>query len=143
MKGALCIRTSIPSMSRTIYGHHQRFLDTYYNPFKGVVPFFLDFARPPFIFYYYFFYLASFRGGLKLSLQEVTEVSAVTKSISYRSQSSLHPIKNPLSLFGGERHLALSEFFPRFLQIDLRVRLRGLVFLRLKRFECNPTLSTG
>lgn len=35
VKGALCIRTSIPSMSRTIYGHHQRFLDTYYNPFKG------------------------------------------------------------------------------------------------------------
>ena len=35
MKGALCISTSIPSMSRTIYGHHQRFLDTYYNPFKG------------------------------------------------------------------------------------------------------------
>ena len=41
VKGALCIRTSIPSMSRTIYGHHQRFLDTYYNPFKGVVHFFL------------------------------------------------------------------------------------------------------
>ena len=40
VKGALCIRTSIPSMSRTIYGHHQRFLDTYYNPFKGVVPLF-------------------------------------------------------------------------------------------------------
>jgi len=35
VKGALCISTSIPSMSRTIYGHHQRFLDTYYNPFKG------------------------------------------------------------------------------------------------------------
>ena len=36
VKGALCIRTSIPSMSRTVYGHHQRYLDTYYNPFKGV-----------------------------------------------------------------------------------------------------------
>ena len=36
VKGALCIQTSIPSMSRTIYGHHQRFLDTYYNPFKGI-----------------------------------------------------------------------------------------------------------
>ncbi|CAH3040949.1 unnamed protein product [Porites lobata] len=35
VKGALCIRTSIPSMSRTVYGHHQRYLDTYYNPFKG------------------------------------------------------------------------------------------------------------
>ena len=37
VKGALCMSTSIPSMSRTIYGHHQRFLDTYYNPFKGIV----------------------------------------------------------------------------------------------------------
>ena len=37
VKGALCIRASIPSMSRTIYGHHQRFLDTYYNPYHGMV----------------------------------------------------------------------------------------------------------
>ncbi|KAL4237994.1 Acetyl-coenzyme A synthetase 2-like [Mactra antiquata] len=36
VKGALCIRRPWPGMARTIYGDHQRFLDTYYNPYPGV-----------------------------------------------------------------------------------------------------------
>ena len=67
-------------------------------------------------------YLASLlRGGLKRSLQEVGgKCSRKIDIISLRRLSS--PPKNPLSLCDGERHLALSEFFPRFLQIVLRVR---------------------
>ena len=38
VSGALCVRSSIPSMSRTIYGHHERFLDTYYRPYPGASP---------------------------------------------------------------------------------------------------------
>ncbi|XP_061183415.1 acetyl-coenzyme A synthetase 2-like, mitochondrial [Saccostrea echinata] len=34
-KGALCIKSVWPGMARTIYGDHNRFLDTYYNPFPG------------------------------------------------------------------------------------------------------------
>lgn len=33
--GALCIKHPWPGMARTIYGHHRRFLDTYYRPFAG------------------------------------------------------------------------------------------------------------
>lgn len=33
--GALCIKSCWPGMARTIFGDHQRFLDTYYNPYKG------------------------------------------------------------------------------------------------------------
>ncbi|KAL8590860.1 Acetyl-coenzyme A synthetase 2-like, mitochondrial [Nucella lapillus] len=34
--GALCIRSNWPGMARTIYGDHQRFLDTYFKPCPGV-----------------------------------------------------------------------------------------------------------
>jgi len=34
-EGALCIKKPWPSMARTIYGNHQRFLDTYYKPYPG------------------------------------------------------------------------------------------------------------
>ncbi|XP_064623292.1 acetyl-coenzyme A synthetase 2-like, mitochondrial [Lineus longissimus] len=33
--GALCIKKPWPGMARTIYGHHDRFLETYYKPFPG------------------------------------------------------------------------------------------------------------
>ncbi|XP_071159173.1 acetyl-coenzyme A synthetase 2-like, mitochondrial [Mytilus edulis] len=33
--GALCINSCWPGMARTIYGDHQRFIDTYFKPFKG------------------------------------------------------------------------------------------------------------
>ncbi|EDO39135.1 predicted protein [Nematostella vectensis] len=33
--GALCFRSSVPGMCRTIYGHHERFLNTYYRPYPG------------------------------------------------------------------------------------------------------------
>ncbi|KAK3740035.1 hypothetical protein QZH41_019662 [Actinostola sp. cb2023] len=35
VKGALCFRASVPGMCRTIYGHHERYLDTYYRPYPG------------------------------------------------------------------------------------------------------------
>ena len=35
VSGACCIKAPWPGMARTIYGDHQRFLDTYYNPFPG------------------------------------------------------------------------------------------------------------
>lgn len=34
-KGALCIKSVWPGMARTIYGDHERFLNTYYNPYPG------------------------------------------------------------------------------------------------------------
>jgi acetyl-CoA synthetase len=33
--GVLCIENPWPSMARTIYGDHNRFLETYLRPFKG------------------------------------------------------------------------------------------------------------
>lgn len=33
--GKLCIKNPWPGMARTIYGDHQRFLDTYLKPFYG------------------------------------------------------------------------------------------------------------
>ena len=35
VSGALCIKTSWPGMMRTVYGDHQRFIDTYLSAFKG------------------------------------------------------------------------------------------------------------
>ena len=35
VNGALCIKKPWPGMARTIFGDHQRFLDTYYKPFPG------------------------------------------------------------------------------------------------------------
>ncbi|MEY8717242.1 acetate--CoA ligase [Francisella philomiragia] len=34
-KGALCIRTATPGMARTIYGDHDRYIQTYFSSFKG------------------------------------------------------------------------------------------------------------
>nr|XP_009861319.2 acetyl-coenzyme A synthetase 2-like, mitochondrial [Ciona intestinalis] len=34
-EGALCIKNPWPGMARTIYGDHERFMDTYYRPFPG------------------------------------------------------------------------------------------------------------
>lgn len=36
VKGALCIKSVWPGMARTIYGDHQRFLNTYYTPYPGM-----------------------------------------------------------------------------------------------------------
>ena len=33
--GACCLKTPWPGMARTIYGDHERFLDTYYRPYPG------------------------------------------------------------------------------------------------------------
>ncbi|XP_014675986.1 PREDICTED: acetyl-coenzyme A synthetase 2-like, mitochondrial [Priapulus caudatus] len=33
--GALCIKLPWPGMARTIYGHHNRYVDTYFKPFQG------------------------------------------------------------------------------------------------------------
>jgi len=35
IEGALCFNKPWPGMARTIYGNHDRFLDTYYNPYEG------------------------------------------------------------------------------------------------------------
>ena len=35
MKGALCIKRPWPGMARTIYGDHQRFIETYYKTYPG------------------------------------------------------------------------------------------------------------
>ena len=35
VSGNLCIRGSVPSMARTVYGDHQRYLETYYTAFPG------------------------------------------------------------------------------------------------------------
>ena len=34
--GALCMKLAWPGMARTVYGDHQRFLDTYYRPYPGI-----------------------------------------------------------------------------------------------------------
>ncbi len=34
-RGALCIQKPWPGMFRTVFGDHQRYLDTYYRPFPG------------------------------------------------------------------------------------------------------------
>ena len=34
-QGALCIKRAWPGMMRTVYGDHQRFVDTYFSQFKG------------------------------------------------------------------------------------------------------------
>lgn len=34
-EGVLCIRNPWPSMARTIYGDHKRFIDTYLKPYPG------------------------------------------------------------------------------------------------------------
>lgn len=34
-EGNLCIRNPTPGMARTIYGNHERFVDTYFRPFPG------------------------------------------------------------------------------------------------------------
>ena len=35
VSGNLCVRKPWPGMARTIYGDHERFLDTYYRPYPG------------------------------------------------------------------------------------------------------------
>ena len=35
VRGALCIKASWPGQMRTVYGDHQRFIDTYFSAFKG------------------------------------------------------------------------------------------------------------
>lgn len=35
--GNLCIKKPWPSMARTIYGNHEKFLDTYYHPYSGKI----------------------------------------------------------------------------------------------------------
>lgn len=35
VSGNLCIRSSVPSMARTVYGDHKRYLETYYTAFQG------------------------------------------------------------------------------------------------------------
>jgi acetyl-CoA synthetase len=35
VSGLLCIRNTWPGMARTIYGDHERFMETYLTPFKG------------------------------------------------------------------------------------------------------------
>ena len=35
MSGHLCVRRPWPGMARSIYGDHERFLDTYYRPYPG------------------------------------------------------------------------------------------------------------
>ncbi|MFT6850917.1 MAG: acetyl-CoA synthetase [Sphingobacteriales bacterium] len=35
IEGALCVKFPWPGMARTIYGDHQRFIDTYFSAFKG------------------------------------------------------------------------------------------------------------
>jgi len=36
VSGHLCIKKPTPGMARTIYGDHERFLDTYYRPHPGL-----------------------------------------------------------------------------------------------------------
>jgi acetyl-CoA synthetase len=35
VRGALCLKASWPGQMRTVYGDHQRFIDTYFSAFKG------------------------------------------------------------------------------------------------------------
>ena len=37
VSGHLCIKRPTPGMARTIYGDHERFLDTYYRPHPGIL----------------------------------------------------------------------------------------------------------
>lgn len=34
-EGALCLKSAWPGMARTIYGDHQRFIDTYFKEYPG------------------------------------------------------------------------------------------------------------
>ena len=34
-EGALCVGSIWPGVSRTVFGDHQRYLDTYFKPFAG------------------------------------------------------------------------------------------------------------
>ena len=34
--GALCLKQPWPGMARTIHGSHQRYLDTYFRPYRGL-----------------------------------------------------------------------------------------------------------
>lgn len=34
-EGALCLRKPWPGMARTIWGSHERFLETYFKPYPG------------------------------------------------------------------------------------------------------------
>lgn len=36
-EGILCIKEPWPSMARSIYGDHQRFIETYLKPFPGSI----------------------------------------------------------------------------------------------------------
>lgn len=114
--------------------------------------FFSDFARSHLIFFFWLGF--SPPRTLERSLQEVAEVSAGTKSISYRSEDSLHPKKKPLTalgLCGGEGHLALSEFFSRFNGLFCRLDFAGWMFSRAWNglsviphlVECFPALDRG
>lgn len=35
VKGVVCMKQTWPSLARTIYGDHERFLKTYMKPYKG------------------------------------------------------------------------------------------------------------
>ena len=35
--GALCVRKPWPGIARTIYGNHQRYIDTYFKPYQGIL----------------------------------------------------------------------------------------------------------
>lgn len=35
VEGVLAVRKPWPSLARTVYGDHARYLDTYMNPYKG------------------------------------------------------------------------------------------------------------
>lgn len=37
VSGNLCIRRPWPGMARSIFGDHERFLNTYYRPYPGVL----------------------------------------------------------------------------------------------------------
>lgn len=37
VSGALCIRKPWPGIARTIWGDHERYLNTYFNPFPGIL----------------------------------------------------------------------------------------------------------
>lgn len=40
-QGVLCIQKPWPGMARTIYGDHERFLNTYMRPYPGMLQLFL------------------------------------------------------------------------------------------------------
>ena len=37
VSGALCIKRPWPGIARTVYGDHERYLDTYFRPYPGTV----------------------------------------------------------------------------------------------------------